>query len=53
MLSLLQQAALRGFSLRGGAKNPKVFTLFQVADVDIGVINRIKADLVTHIALRD
>ena len=33
----------------GGARNPKVPTLFQVADVDTGVINWINADLVTHI----
>ena len=33
----------------GGARNPKVPTLFQAADVDTGVINWINADLVTHI----
>ncbi len=33
----------------GGARNPKVPTLFQVADVDTGVITWINADLVTHI----
>ncbi len=33
----------------GGARNPKVPTLFQVADVDTGVINWVNADLVTHI----
>ena len=33
----------------GGARNTKVPTLFQVADVDTGVINWINADLVTHI----
>jgi hypothetical protein len=33
----------------GGICNPKVPTLFQVADVDTGVINWIKADLVPHI----
>ena len=33
----------------GGARNPKVPTLFQVADVDTGVINWINTDLVTHI----
>ena len=37
----------------GGARNPKVPTLFQVADVDTGVINWINADLVTHIVPRD
>ena len=29
----------------GGARNPKVPTLFQVADVDTGVINWVNADL--------
>ena len=33
----------------GGARNPKVPTLFQVADVDTGVINWVNADFVTHI----
>ena len=33
----------------GGARNPKVPTLFQVADVDTGVINWVNADLLTHI----
>ena len=33
----------------GGGRNPKVPTLFQVADVDTGVINWVNADLVTHI----
>ena len=33
----------------GGARNTKVPTLFQVADVDTGVINWVNADLVTHI----
>ena len=36
----------------GGARNPKVPTFFQVADVDTGVINWINADLVTHIVPR-
>ena len=35
--------------VHGGARNPKVPTLFQVADVDTGVINWVNADLVTHI----
>ena len=30
----------------------KVLTLFRVADVDMGVINWVNADLVTHIVLR-
>lgn len=37
----------------GGARNPKVPTLFQVADLDSGVIRWINADLVTHIVLRN
>ena len=36
----------------GSARNRKVPTLFQVADVDTGVINWINADLVTHIVPR-
>ena len=36
----------------GGARNTKVPTLFQMADVDTGVINWIKADLITHIVPR-
>ena len=35
--------------LDGGAKNPKAPTLFQVVDVDTGVINWVNADLVSHI----
>ena len=33
----------------GGARNPRVPTLFQVADVGTGIINWVNADLVTHI----
>ena len=33
----------------GGARNPKVPTLFQVADVDTGTITWVNADLGTHI----
>ena len=36
----------------GGARNPKIPTLFQVADVDTGIINWVNADLVTHICPR-
>ena len=36
----------------GGARDHKVPTLFQVADVDTGVINWVNADLVTHICPR-
>ena len=36
----------------GGARNPKIPKLSQVADVDTGVINWVNADLVTHICPR-
>ncbi len=36
----------------GGARDPKVPTLFQVADVDSGVVRWVCADLVTHIVPR-
>ena len=36
----------------GGARNPKIPKLFQVADVDTGIINWVNADLVTHICPR-
>ena len=36
----------------GGARNPKVPTLFQVADVDAGVVRWVCGDLVTHIVPR-
>ena len=36
----------------GGARSPKVPMLFQVADVDTGVINWINADFVNHIVPR-
>ena len=32
----------------GGVRNPKTPKLFQVADVDSGVINWVNADFVTH-----
>ena len=38
--------------VEGGARNAKVPTLFQVANVDSGVIRWINADLVTHIVPR-
>ena len=38
--------------VEGGARNPKVPTLFQVADVDSGVVRWVNADLVTHIVPR-
>ena len=36
----------------GGARDPRVPTLFQVADVDTGVVRWVCADLVTHIVPR-
>ena len=36
----------------GGARDPKMPTLFQVADVDTGVVRWACADLVTHIVPR-
>ena len=33
----------------GGARNPEVPTLFQIACVDTGVIRWVNADLVTHV----
>ena len=33
----------------GGARDPKVPTLFQIACVDTGVIRGVNADLVTHV----
>ena len=33
----------------GGARNPKIPTLFQLADVNTGVINWINTGLLTHI----
>ena len=38
--------------VEGGARNPKVPTLFQVADVDSGAVRWVNADLVTHIVPR-
>ena len=38
--------------VEGGARDPKVPTLFQVADVDTGCINLIKIGLATHIVAR-
>jgi hypothetical protein len=38
--------------VEGGARNHKVPTLFQVADVDSGVVRWVNADLVTHIVPR-
>ena len=38
--------------VEGGARNPKVPTLFQVANVDSGVVRLVNADLVTHIVPR-
>ena len=33
----------------GAARDPKIHNLFQIADVDSGVIRWVNADLVTHI----
>jgi len=33
----------------GGARDPQVYTLFQIADIDSGVVRWVNADLVTHI----
>ena len=33
----------------GGARNPKIHNLFQIADVDSGVIRWLNAGLVSHI----
>ena len=33
----------------GGARDPKIHNLFQIADVDSGVIRWVNADLVTHV----
>ena len=38
--------------VEGVGRNPKVPTLFQVADVDSGVVRWVNADLVTHIVPR-
>ena len=35
--------------MEGGARNPKVPTLFQIACIDTGTIRWVNADLVTHI----
>ena len=37
----------------GGARNSKAPTLFQVADIDSGVVRWVNADLVTHIVPKD
>ena len=36
----------------GAARNPSMHNLFQIADVDSGVIRWVNADLVTHILPR-
>lgn len=33
----------------GGARDPKIHNLFQIADVDSGVIHWVNADLMTHV----
>ena len=37
----------------GGARDPRIPTMFQVADVDDGTISWVNADLVTHIVPND
>ena len=37
----------------GAARDPKIHNLFQIADVDSGVIRWVNADLVSHILLRE
>ena len=37
----------------GGARDPRIPTMFQVADVDDGAISWVNADLVTHIVPSD
>ena len=39
----------KSLHIDGGARNPKVPTMFQVADVDDGTIRWVNADLVSHI----
>lgn len=39
-------------TIDGGARDPKVPTLFQIADVDTGLVRWINADLVTHVVPR-
>jgi len=33
----------------GGARDPSIYSLFQIADVDTGVVHWVNADLVTHV----
>jgi len=33
----------------GGARDPKAWSMFQIADVDSGVIRWVNGDLVTHV----
>ena len=36
----------------GGARAPKIPTLFQIADVDSGVVRWVNADVVSHVVPR-
>ena len=36
----------------GGARDPRIPTMFQVADVDDGTISWVNADLVSHVVPR-
>ena len=38
--------------MEGGARNPRVPTLFQIACVDTGTVRWVNADLVSHIVPR-
>lgn len=33
----------------GGARDPRAYTLFQIADIDSGVIRWVNADLITNV----
>ena len=43
---------MRYFICGGGARDPSIHNLFQIADVDSGVIRWVNADLVTQILPR-
>ena len=37
----------------GGARDPSIYTLFQIADIDTGAVHWVNADLVTHVLPAD
>jgi len=43
----------QGIHCGGAARDPSIHNLFQIADVDSGVIRWVNADLVTQILPRD